>query len=503
MAVEIVILSGARRGTRLVLDCREFRLGTSPDCELFFDPRQDPSAADCAASLYLEGDHWHIRSLGPRELIVNQQSVTESTLLRSGDIVRLSPTGPDFSFRLLASTAETQPLPNALEPPPGSSPTTPAQPVNPTPGETNPPPPPRSTRTPQARWILVGLAAGLMATVLWHVLSPSPAPPATPAHEAEETLRPDINPGQGAQAEPPPHTKPAPPIAPASSPAPPAEPVAAPPTVAQPAPPSPDPQPQLRDTVFLVTIEQSGRFWPFAGSVAVGKQTLLTSAREAMLAAAWRQNDGFKLWIVNLTLGIKKPIRDIRLHGVFATLADKPNDWIYYDLALLCVDDDLPKIAPIASSEQLAALKEEAAVVCLAFPHEGKKTSMVPELQPKQFRGSIFMMTAGQKLPGQPRLLHIKADLPPNLFGSPIFDDQGRVIGIYGSPVLSAERSAVPGGATLTDIHFAPLVVPEAIRLWTEKRDEKLWVSPQSLKAFTAPSSDHSARIQPPSSKEP
>ena len=46
---------------------------------------------------------------------------------------------------------------------------------------------------------------------------------------------------------------------------------------------------QLRDAVFLVEVEKAGRFWPFATCVAVGKETLLTSAREAMQLATWRE----------------------------------------------------------------------------------------------------------------------------------------------------------------------------------------------------------------------
>ena len=106
MAVEILILSGARQGARLVLDGKQFRVGTEPDCEVFFDPQHDPSAKDRAALLQLEDDGWHIRSTGAGELIVNQQTVTGSKCLRSGDVVRLSAIGPDFCFRLVAPGAE-------------------------------------------------------------------------------------------------------------------------------------------------------------------------------------------------------------------------------------------------------------------------------------------------------------------------------------------------------------------------------------------------------------
>jgi len=56
--------------------------------------------------------------------------------------------------------------------------------------------------------------------------------------------------------------------------------------------PAESPLVQLRDAVFLVEVEKAGRFWPFATCVAVGKDTLLTSAREAVqLASGTRKRD--------------------------------------------------------------------------------------------------------------------------------------------------------------------------------------------------------------------
>ena len=37
-----------------------------------------------------------------------------------------------------------------------------------------------------------------------------------------------------------------------------------------------------------------------------------------MKLAAWRENEGFRVWAVNARLGIKKEIREIRLHRDFA-----------------------------------------------------------------------------------------------------------------------------------------------------------------------------------------
>jgi hypothetical protein len=498
MAVEISILSGTRQGARIVLDGKQFRVGTESDCEVFFDPQQDPAAKDRAALLQLEDDGWHIRSTGIGELIINQQTVTGSRCLRSGDVVRLSAIGPDFCFRLVARGAETPKKP--LDPrsiPAGPSPAVAARPeskplevagASPTAAVASSPRPMVPTApSPWTKWMLAGLAVCLVAAVLWRVFQPQPASQVT-IQVSEKS--PESTDGNGNIVTPDKKPSSPGPETPGPSPPKPSPPIAPP----RPAPESP--LVQLRDAVFLVEVEKAGRVWPFATCVAVGKETLLTSAREAMQLAAWRENEGFKLWAVNPTLGIKKEIHEIRLHGVFATLAEKPNDWIYFNLALLGVEGDLPMVAPLASNEELQELKEDSAVSCLGFTHDGKKTSAARQFELQWFQGSIFLVTAPEDLPGRPRLLHIEAKIPQNVYGSPILNEKGNVVGVYGAAAPPADQNASAVAVAMKDIHFASLVVPDAIRLWTEKRDEKMWVSPTALKAPSQPSSHEPDQVE-------
>ncbi len=443
MAVEILILSGARQGARLVLDGKQLRAGTEPDCEVFFDPQHDPSAKDRAALLQLEDDGWHIRSTGTGELIVNQQTIAGPKSLRSGDVVRLSPSGPGFCFRLMAPGAEN----------PKKSPGSPGVPGVPPPAvavqpEVKPPeaagaPATAATAGPSApavpatagqvfnlsgsppmasfpasmvptapspwiKWVLAGLGACLVLALLWRILQP---PQFTIHLDAKSADSGRID-GNGLTTDP--ETS-APPrrtgeafrgSAGTTDPGP-------PPNVTPPPAPPLNFLEQLRDTVFLLEVEKAGRFWPLATCVAVDKHTLLTSAGEAMKSADWRENYGFKnIWAVNARLGIKKEIREIRLHGMYVTLAAKPGGWIYFNLALLSVDGDLPAVAPLASREELDELDEGTVVCCLGFEHEGEKTAAHHQLEPKCFPGSIFMVTAAEDLQGQPRLLHVKAKIP-------------------------------------------------------------------------------------------
>ncbi len=245
--------------------------------------------------------------------------------------------------------------------------------------------------------------------------------------------------------------------------------------VVPPPPPPVDPAAALRDAVFLVQVESAGRFWPLATCVAVDKQTLLTSGREAMQLATWREKDGFKPWIVNPALGIKKEVREIRLHGVFASLADEPNDWIYFDLALLTVEGELPRIAPLASPVELAELSEDTVVRGFGFVHDGQKAPAGAKFATQLVEGRILMTPVAENLPGRPRLLLVEAKFPQNAYGWPIIDAKGKVVGVYGAaaPVPSQEDS--PAAASAADIHYAAIVVPDVIRRWTEKRDSRMW----------------------------
>lgn len=499
MAVEILILSGSRQGTRLVLDGRLFRVGTEPGCEVAFDPQQDPSAQDRAALVQQEDDGWYLRSTGAGELILNQQTVVEPRRLQSGDVVRLSATGPDFCFRLVTSGVELPRPADSGGPPPATTPSAVPPPESKplplaegtsaaaaTSASSSPIPP---VSNPWAKWAAAALGACLVAALVWRILQPPPTPQVTihvGQHAATASQQVPTAEKTELESQPP---------KPETSTVPVTKPSSARPAVSPPTPPAAEsPFVQLRRTVYLVEVEKAGRRWPFASCVAVGHQTLLTSAREAMQLAAWQKNDGFTLWVVHSTLNIQKEIREIRLHGMFAALAEKPNDWIYYNLALLSVEGDLPAIAPLASSEELGNLKEDSTVMCLGFAHEGKKTSSARPLEATLFPGNILMTTVAQALPSRPRLLHIDAPIPQNVYGSPLFNETGHVVGVYGT-------AAAPDDAATKNLHLASVTVAEVIRLWTEKRDEKLWVLPTVLNFVAQPGTEPSRRVPPSTNK--
>ena len=102
MAVEIVILSGARRNERIVLDCRAFQVGCDPNCEVRFDPQRDPAAVGRTAKFYLQEGGWWVRSAGG-EMWIGTRPIAGLTHVRSGDVIRMSASGPEFSFAIVAA----------------------------------------------------------------------------------------------------------------------------------------------------------------------------------------------------------------------------------------------------------------------------------------------------------------------------------------------------------------------------------------------------------------
>jgi hypothetical protein len=271
---------------------------------------------------------------------------------------------------------------------------------------------------------------------------------------------------------------------------PPTPPTPTPPTPT-PIPPQPTPPPQpkeeqiaaqLKDAVFLVQVEKANNFWPFATCCAIGENTLLTSAREAYQLAQWQADPQMSggIWVTNPTSGIKMAVQEIRVHAEFMRLGERPNDWIYFDVALLTVAERLPKIAPLASPEELGELRSRLSVYCLGFGHEGEKGERIADfadLRPQAALGSIFLITAPPTLPLQPRLLHVKGKFPKNMCGSPIVNEQGKVVAVYGANPRERDLGE-PAGQGAVEIHFAPVLNWDVTNLWLQQRDAKVWVSP-------------------------
>jgi serine protease Do len=125
MRCEFRILSGGRAGHREVFDKAYIGLGRHPQSDFRFDPDQDLDASTRHAAVLRSGDHYVLRDLGSRNgTFVNSHRITADYDLRPGDRMRFGPHGPEVEFQVVADGAE-QVVPAihtpAGAPPPGAT----------------------------------------------------------------------------------------------------------------------------------------------------------------------------------------------------------------------------------------------------------------------------------------------------------------------------------------------------------------------------------------------
>jgi hypothetical protein len=479
MAVEILILSGARQSEQIRLDVREFRVGSDPGCEVRFDPQRDRAIKGRSATFRRQEDGWYIHSTG-RDVLVNYETVAGWTRVRSGDVVRMSESGPDFAFSIATEKSPVHCETGGIQGGSESMTTVDANvslsiPISP------PSPEKVKLRNTDRRWVVwtVGvLLVGVLTVLAGRSLFSTPTvivnvnQPAIPTAAATTTNGIPLNSVDRDSK----MVKEKEPVG-----------IDAVENAGQPKQGAKqtgengethDLAQQLTGTVYLIQIEKAGHCWPFATCVAVGNDTLLTTAREATQLASWRAEAGLKIWVTRPADGFKEEVHDIRIHGIFASLAEKAGDWIYFDLGLLTIQGKLPQIIPMASPEDSAGLEAGLPVFCFGYTHEGDKITRFDHLEPQLARGKIYVITASRELPGRPRLLHVKAEISRNAYGSPVVNAEGKLIGLYG------EVAAPSTG--IKNIHYVTIVNPALIEEWLKNRNDTIWLPPAAAKSKNA-----------------
>jgi hypothetical protein len=673
MAVEILILSGARAGQQIVITGSEFRAGAAADCELCFDPRQEPTAMEGSAVFRFMEDGWYAQPTGRGEIFINQDPLAGRMRLRSGDVVRMSRQGPDFSFTIVAhatatlasggpqaqafSTPAVEPVVSPVAAAPVAAPL-----VSPAAAEETiaPAPSPRVRGKP-SRWLawIGGAVAIALLLMLLEIIKPPLHPPVIGTIEDQkaiqgQTLRlsiplidrgpfPDklqyrvnrpvpLPPGAGIDVEKGLFTWIVPEDQAAGL-----YPVTVQETVAgredlsgtatfvvevneravkppvlgtiedqkaiqgqtvqlpiplidrgsfpdklqyglnNPAPPGarvdsekglfawivPEDQAagrypvtvqaavagrerlsstatfviqvsdkpiNVRDAVYLIEVEISNKFIPFATCCAINETTLLTSAREATQLVYWRKYGLEQRILIHNERGVKREVEEIRALRTFAPLfteelieqnkksaggleepaaQNKPRKSLYFDLALLTVEQKLPTFVPLASSEDLKALQDGIPLLCLGYAHDGKMISKdkLPELQSGKSSICLITTISPPDVPSgvdePPRLLHMDGEIPTHWvkdskagghdpaakekairpYGSPVFNLQGKLVAVYG------DTRVPPQGEDTLLLHYAPVVSPKLIDRWlrgeaNHTEDIQTWTLPD---VFSSP----------------
>ena len=516
MAIEIFILSGSRRGQRLTLDAQRFRAGCDPECEVRFDPQLEPAASERAAVFRLHGDGWYVHRIGGGEILLNHNPVRKPARLRSGDIVRMSESGPDFSFTIVGRTGTTlpwtalpaappaapvlpfqSPAPAANFPvvPPGANATFPVFPaaVTPAASPTGVTLAPSSVTTPAALpavaswtgWPVIYTVAGVAICACCFLLAKFLfAPP------------PFVGPGPAASVVPPPvpssvvsTTSPSAPLPiispPVTSPPPPGTSAIAAPaaatsaiTASTPTPPLPTTPDwpalaeQLKGGVLMVQVSlDTGQTWPLATCWAVGDDAVLTTAAAACDLAKFRQ-EKFRIWVVDPSSGTKYEVQTIRVPADYQMYAERPVERQFYDIGLLEVRGRLPKKLSLASGKELEELEDGLPLAGFGFSLKAAKITKFDRYEPGLTLTRVFLIKSPPPHAADgPKLLDVTGSFPENVLGSPLIDAQGKIVAIYSKVAPSQDASG------MKDLHFAVVASARSIGAWLQDRDAKTWTT--------------------------
>ncbi len=103
MKLQLRVLGGARAGVEGVFAHPSVTLGRHPACELQFDPERDLDVSGRHAAIERRGTRWIVRDLGSKNgTLVNGHPIHGDTTLDDTDQIRLGPAGPVVEVRLVS-----------------------------------------------------------------------------------------------------------------------------------------------------------------------------------------------------------------------------------------------------------------------------------------------------------------------------------------------------------------------------------------------------------------
>lgn len=449
MAVGLFILSGARQGERVVLEASEFRVGGVRGCRVYFDPQREPQVEGRAALFQRGQDGWYVKNVGRGELVVNDEALHGVMRLADGDIVELSESGPGISFHLIDRSA-----PRRIRP---------------------------WTVTLMA---LAGMVVGLGCVWLvrgWWQSSqvPNSAPgeaalgPAAPgapslagaARDERQTLAGKASPVGGRDAYPQriEENRRSPADVPLAS--------------GQAGPRQPPDAWQamferVRDAVWLVSIEDpdAATTWPFATASAIRGDTLLTSGTVGVELVRFKRR-GCNVWAVNQALGAKHEVQEVRVPAAFAAATGKPERQIYSDLSLLTLSGRAPRLVELAGEAELSELDGGRPVALVGIVHDTEPMHRFQSLPPELTRGKLLVVTGLDGAAYGPKLLHVRATLTARIYGSPVLNVAGRLVGVY------AEAATAEKDARELPLHYVTMIDRALIQRGLAGSDGA-WVAP-------------------------
>lgn len=472
MAVEIVILSGSRQGERLVFEGERFWAGDEPACAVFFNPALDPAARGRMLLFRHSEEGWSVEPVGAAGIMLDHDPLSAPRTIRSGQVVRMSADGPDFSFRVVAASAARQGgtgvLPAAQLGGTGVSPvSTGKMPVPSAPGVDSPAAVPaarQSESTILARWLLIYMLAGVGMTAAVFLIGWAIFAGRLGNGTTATTTKPEV-------------LVPAMPIEPDPEP----EKPKPPPAAAKPWEVALEP---FKKAIYLLEFEQTApdgvtMAWPFASCCAIADNVLLTTGNVGCELLRFRHKK-FKIYATRPEEHIREEVTEVRIRADYIKQESDLTQRRFCDLALLMVAGRLPSVAPVATRQELAAVERGVRLELLGYPIDVKPDPITvhDEFSVKVTEGKVFRVWSLEpQIPDTPRCLdlNLKAEVLPKscFYGSAVFTREGKLVGVYNEP---PEKKEVPG---VENLHFITAVQPEMIKRGLTDRNAPLWVEPK------------------------
>jgi hypothetical protein len=424
-----------------------FRVGRADSCALRFEGDLAKYSSWEHAEFSVDDDGIaYVTDLGSSNgTYVDGERITEATPLPIGAVVQIGGKGPRLEVLEL-----TRPVPHHV--PALSSP----------------------ARFNQ-RWLIIGLAAALLLVVGFLLLrkhavqqdgngqeQANLAPPNSNDKPSEPPGNGDAQPAQPDKHEDPPTPDPEPPK------------TETPPSQSQP-PVSADPWKAAKErglpSYRLIAVEdpdtQTTR--PFAGAVAVAPQALITTADIGVELARFRER-GRAVKVLRDSLDLGVAVERVRIQAPFQDAG--PEEQLYFDVAILSVNERLDGAATFASNAESNALREGSQLVCLAARNEGEPFDGFEELRPTFHEVAIRKVNSLSPEAGAPRVLSLHGQLGDNRWGSPLFNDQGHLVALY------CDAAPLADGTPDRANHYAIVVQMGLVKLGVAQAESEVWVAP-------------------------
>jgi len=454
--IEFRFLSGAAVGERRYAHGVHVLLGAEPGCDVQVPPEDCAPLDRCQVQIQSSPAGWQLRNLGTTTVAVNHAIVAGEMRLKSGDVIRLSLSGPDVMFSVMSA-----PVP-AASMGPATAAATPIATAD------------RARTLLYAGVGILALALVLMMGMLtlmmyWMISNRDPRVVASSDLTVDPIARQNADEGRpwqlnvaryvassapdtysfrpvgefpaGMRLDEPTGTvtwtpsetqgpgtyavqiqvvsrttgetamaaltidvrdvDPAPRpelVDPSTAQAP--EKIAVPETLTPPVPPAVEPQPRTPEAprgaaaLYLLAVEEStsGTVFPFAMGFAVRDDLLLTSGAVVHELLKARQK-GRGVFAIHCASNTQAEIAVFYLHPHFTRLQDRPAEQLYCDVGALRLTAGNPTAAPLVAAGAAAPLEQGAPLECVMPVFEPEPLTRFNDIAPKGHAAKIYVVT--------------------------------------------------------------------------------------------------------------